>query len=71
MLSVLREGRLDAAAAELAARVRRECLRRGLILELGGRHGSVVRFLPPLSITAAQIDEVARIFGEALAAACA
>ncbi|WP_437926823.1 diaminobutyrate--2-oxoglutarate transaminase [Sorangium sp. So ce291] len=59
------------AHPELAARVQRECLRRGLIVELGGRHGSVVRFLPPLVITAAQVDEVARIFGQALAAASA
>ena len=35
---------------QLAPLVQRECLKRGLILELGGRHGSVVRFLPPLSI---------------------
>lgn len=56
------------AAPELTARVQQECLRRGLILELGGRHGSVVRFLPPLIITAAEIDEVVDIFGRALAA---
>ncbi len=37
---------------QLAPLVQRECLKRGLILELGGRHGSVVRFLPPLVITA-------------------
>ena len=56
---------------QLAPLVQRECLKRGLILELGGRHGSVVRFLPPLVITAAQIDRVAEIFGRALAAAVA
>ncbi|HCN45306.1 MAG TPA: diaminobutyrate--2-oxoglutarate transaminase, partial [Pseudomonas sp.] len=55
----------------LAPLVQRECLKRGLILELGGRHGSVVRFLPPLVITAEQIDEVSTIFGRALAAAVA
>ena len=55
----------------LAPLVQRECLKRGLILELGGRHGSVVRFLPPLVITAEQIDEVSAIFGRALAAAVA
>ncbi len=55
--------------AELAPRLQRECLKRGLILELGGRHGSVVRFLPPLVITAAEIDEVADIFARALSAA--
>ncbi|WP_437334469.1 diaminobutyrate--2-oxoglutarate transaminase [Sorangium sp. So ce394] len=59
------------AHPELAARVQHECLRRGLIVERGGRHGSVMRFLPPLVITAAQLDEAARIFGQALAAACA
>ena len=56
---------------QLAPQVQRECLKRGLILELGGRHGSVVRFLPPLVITAAEIDRVAEIFGRALAAATA
>ncbi|KAB0499596.1 aspartate aminotransferase family protein [Pseudomonas vancouverensis] len=55
--------------ARLAPLVQRECLKRGLILELGGRHGAVVRFLPPLVITAAEIDQVADIFGRALAAA--
>ncbi|NAT39932.1 diaminobutyrate--2-oxoglutarate transaminase, partial [Pseudomonas syringae pv. actinidifoliorum] len=57
--------------ARLAPLIQRECLKRGLILELGGRHGSVVRFLPPLVITAEQIDEVAEIFGRALNAAVA
>jgi diaminobutyrate-2-oxoglutarate transaminase len=57
--------------ARLAPLVQRECLKRGLILEMGGRHGSVVRFLPPLVITAAQIDEVAQIFSRAFAAAVA
>jgi diaminobutyrate-2-oxoglutarate transaminase len=57
------------AFARLAPLIQRECLKRGLILELGGRHGAVVRFLPPLVITAAEIDRVAEIFGRALAAA--
>ncbi|WIE48771.1 aspartate aminotransferase family protein [Pseudomonas sp. GM17] len=57
--------------SRLAPLVQRECLKRGLILEMGGRHGSVVRFLPPLVITAAQIDQVADIFSRALAAAVA
>ncbi|MNI59236.1 Diaminobutyrate--2-oxoglutarate aminotransferase [compost metagenome] len=57
------------ANRELAPKVQRECLKRGLILELGGRHGAVVRFLPPLIISAQQIDDVAQRFAEALAAA--
>jgi len=56
------------AAPERTARVQHECLRRGLIVELGGRHGSVVRFLPPLIITIAQLNEVLETFGRALAA---
>lgn len=60
-----------AACPHLAPRVQRECLKRGLILELGGRQGAVVRFLPPLVITAQQIDEVAERFARALRAAVA
>ncbi|MFC4329039.1 diaminobutyrate--2-oxoglutarate transaminase family protein [Streptomyces andamanensis] len=46
------------AAPALAAAVQRECLRRGLIVELGGRHGSVVRLLPPLTLTDEQSTAV-------------
>jgi len=53
----------------LAAAIQAECLRRGLIVELGGRNGSVVRMLPPLVITEAQLDHVFEIFSTALAAA--
>ncbi|MDT9694763.1 diaminobutyrate--2-oxoglutarate transaminase family protein [Streptomyces sp. P17] len=45
-------------APELAAAVQRECLRRGLIVELGGRHSSVVRLLPPLTISEEQAAAV-------------
>jgi diaminobutyrate-2-oxoglutarate transaminase len=53
---------------ELARRVQTECLRRGLILELGGRQGGVVRFLPPLIVTAEEIDRIAAIFQDAVTA---
>ncbi len=56
-------------ASALAARVRRECLDRGLIVELGGRHDAVVRLLPPLIITDEQADSVLNRLGDALAAA--
>ncbi len=46
----------------LAKEIQAECLRRGLILELGGRHSSVVRFLPPLIVTLEQIDVIAEVF---------
>jgi diaminobutyrate-2-oxoglutarate transaminase len=49
------------ASPELASALQRACLHRGLILELGGRHGATVRLLPPLIITAPEIDRVAEI----------
>lgn len=51
-----------------ARQFQQACLQRGLILELGGRHGSTVRLLPPLIITEAEIDFVATIMYEAAAA---
>lgn len=53
----------------LARQIQAECFCRGLIIELGGRHSSVVRFLPPLIITAAQIDSICEIFQAAVKAA--
>ncbi|WP_347550076.1 aspartate aminotransferase family protein [Pseudalkalibacillus hwajinpoensis] len=57
------------AKPELASLIQRECFNRGLILEVGGRNGSVVRLLPPLIITNEQVEEVLRIFEESVAAA--
>ncbi|MDD2608529.1 MAG: diaminobutyrate--2-oxoglutarate transaminase family protein [Giesbergeria sp.] len=51
---------------ECARAIRKACFERGLIIELGGRQGSVLRFLPPLVITQEQIDAVVAI----VAAAC-
>ncbi|MGW6531579.1 diaminobutyrate--2-oxoglutarate transaminase family protein [Streptomyces venezuelae] len=56
-------------APELAAAVQRECLRRGLIVELGGRHSSVVRLLPPLTLTDEQAAAVLDRLADALATA--
>jgi diaminobutyrate-2-oxoglutarate transaminase len=50
-----------AAAPALARRVRAAALARGLIVELGGRHGAVVRLLPPLTITDSQADQVVSV----------
>ena len=48
-----------------AKRIQRECFDRGVILELGGRNGAVVRLLPPLNITSEQVDKVCAVFTEA------
>ncbi|MFD3551505.1 diaminobutyrate--2-oxoglutarate transaminase family protein [Streptomyces goshikiensis] len=59
-----------AAAPGLAAAVRQECLDRGLIVELGGRHSSVVRLLPPLTVTDEQATAVLDRLADAIPAAC-
>lgn len=58
-----------AAAPALAAAVRQECLNRGLIVELGGRHGAVVRLLPPLTLTDEQAAAVLDRLADAIPAA--
>ncbi|MEU3304163.1 MULTISPECIES: diaminobutyrate--2-oxoglutarate transaminase family protein [unclassified Streptomyces] len=57
------------ADPSLAAAVQQECLRRGLIVELGGRHAGVVRLLPPLTLTDEQANAVLDRFADALEAA--
>ncbi|SNR64683.1 diaminobutyrate--2-oxoglutarate transaminase family protein [Blastococcus mobilis] len=57
------------AAPGLAVAVRAECLRRGLIVELGGRHDSVVRLLPPLVMTDEEAGAVLDRLDAALTAA--
>lgn len=47
-----------ASPAELAAAVRQECLRRGLIVDVTGPHANVVRLLPPLIVTEEQMSAV-------------
>jgi diaminobutyrate-2-oxoglutarate transaminase len=57
------------AHAVLAKALKRACLEQGLIVETGGRHGAVMRLLPPLIITAADVEEIARRFEAALSQA--
>ncbi|MER7486741.1 aminotransferase class III-fold pyridoxal phosphate-dependent enzyme [Streptomyces sp. NPDC126497] len=57
------------AAPGLAAAVRRECLRRGLIVDVGGPRANVVRLLPPLTITGEQAAAVLDRLADALHAA--
>ncbi|MFH8596260.1 diaminobutyrate--2-oxoglutarate transaminase family protein [Streptomyces rimosus] len=57
------------AAPALAAAVQQECLARGLIVELGGRHDAVIRLLPPLTLTDEQADAVLDRLADALSTA--
>ncbi|MFF4215872.1 diaminobutyrate--2-oxoglutarate transaminase family protein [Streptomyces nondiastaticus] len=63
------DGPLPASPARAVA-VQQECLRRGLIVELGGRHSCVVRLLPPLTITDEQAEAVLDRLADAVAAVC-
>ncbi|MDX3645785.1 diaminobutyrate--2-oxoglutarate transaminase family protein [Streptomyces sp. MB09-02B] len=58
-------------APSLATAVQRECLRRGLIVDLGGRHAGVVRLLPPLTITDDQTNAVLDRLTDAIASVAA
>ncbi|MEV5509700.1 aspartate aminotransferase family protein [Streptomyces orinoci] len=60
-----------APAARLAAEVQAQALRRGLIVELGGRQDAVVRLLPPLNVTEEVVDTACSILDESIAAAVA
>ncbi|WP_447980427.1 diaminobutyrate--2-oxoglutarate transaminase [Candidatus Nitrospira bockiana] len=49
-----------------ASRIQSEALRKGLILELGGRGNSTLRFLPPLIVTAQEVDTISEILADAV-----
>ncbi len=42
------------------------CLERGLLAYMAGTFGQVVRFIPPLIVTAEQVDQALNILDEAL-----
>ncbi|WP_076430209.1 diaminobutyrate--2-oxoglutarate transaminase [Haladaptatus litoreus] len=52
--------------SDLASEIRAECFDRGLIVELGGRDSSTVRFLPPLIVTKDDVDAIAERFYDAV-----
>jgi 4-aminobutyrate aminotransferase len=62
------DGRPDGA---LVARVIAEAAERGLLLLACGAQGQVVRFIPPLVVDEAQVDEAVGIYAESLAKALA
>lgn len=60
----------DGCADAVAARtIQSHCFAHGLILELGGRDDTVVRFLPPINVDDATIDAALAIFEGACASA--
>jgi diaminobutyrate-2-oxoglutarate transaminase len=55
-------------AGEVAARVQRAALKRGLIVEVGGREDCVVRLLPPLNVSRRTVDDALAVIRAAIAA---
>jgi diaminobutyrate-2-oxoglutarate transaminase len=49
-----------------ALAIQQAALKRGLIIEVGGRFGSTIRFLPPLIVTEQEIEVIAAIFAAAV-----
>lgn len=62
----LADPRDDRPAGGYARAVQAYALRRGLIVELGGRDDSVVRLMPPLTVTAEVIELAGAILVEAI-----
>ncbi|MGY6236433.1 diaminobutyrate--2-oxoglutarate transaminase family protein [Burkholderia ambifaria] len=60
-------GPTDAARAKA---IKANCLRNGLVIETGGRNGAVLRFLPPLVVSEADIYEILNRFEHAVETAC-
>jgi diaminobutyrate-2-oxoglutarate transaminase len=50
-----------------ARRIQRRCFDHGLLVEVGGAHGNVIRFLPPLVITETEVDRAVELFAAAVA----
>ncbi|HEY3501669.1 MAG TPA: aminotransferase class III-fold pyridoxal phosphate-dependent enzyme [Actinocatenispora sp.] len=57
--------------ADTARRAQQAAIERGMLLLTCGAHGQVVRMIPPLVVTAAEVDEALEIWSQAVAAATA
>ena len=53
---------------EVATKVLENCLQRGLLGYMAGLVGQVIRFIPPLNVTAEQVDEALAILDDSLGA---
>ncbi|HLK60391.1 MAG TPA: aminotransferase class III-fold pyridoxal phosphate-dependent enzyme, partial [Chthonomonadaceae bacterium] len=57
---------IETISNKVARALRAACLSRGLIIELGGREGAVLRLLPPLVLTDGQAEKILDILEEAM-----
>jgi len=51
---------------EFVRTFKQNCLRKGLLFEVGGHHGNVVRLVPPLIVTEKMIDNAVSVMKSAL-----
>jgi 4-aminobutyrate aminotransferase len=58
---------VDFGANEPVKKVMNACLANGVLLIPTGADGTVMRFIPPLNVTRAQIDQALKVFADALA----
>lgn len=58
------------ADSELAAAIQQSCFKHGLIIEKGGRGGTVLRFLPPLTITKEELTQAIEKLDMAMRETC-
>lgn len=59
---------LELESFKIASETRRRCFENGLILELCGPKDTILKFIPPLTITESELREVHQILTQALAA---
>ncbi|WP_419735754.1 diaminobutyrate--2-oxoglutarate transaminase family protein [Pseudomonas sp. COR18] len=63
-------GRAGPGDGQRAREIKLNCFENGLVIETGGRHGAVLRLLPPLNITEADIGQVLERFEQAVRKTC-
>ena len=64
-IELVKDEKLTPAAAEADA-MKEALLRLGILIGVGGTHGNVLRFQPPLVITEQQVDQAVKAFAAAL-----
>ena len=64
-IELVKDEKLTPAAAEADA-MKEALLRLGILIGVGGTHGNVLRFQPPLPITEQQVDQAIKAFAGAL-----
>lgn len=70
-LEFVQPSRAGEPSPEVAQRFLDACLERGLLLYMAGLQGQVVRLIPPLIVTSAQVDHALAVMADSLAAVTA